>query len=205
MVHCTVDCRASLLWAIISTRRQSKPPRTYCPVTSLMLRTVTRPGGKDWHAKDKTASKDGAKTRFAQAQDVTCYVCGRKKHVGTFQRQSQRRSGTRGFQGFFTTRTNAKDETERSILKAAVYKQRAAERSDELKDMILLDTGSSIDATFMNPDFLTSQYSSQQEADWYDDQCGYQADELGGQCEWVRHSLATTIPIKWRIFSDSPM
>jgi hypothetical protein len=33
---------------------------------------------------------------------------------------------------------NAKEETERGILKAAVYQQRAAERSDELKDKILL-------------------------------------------------------------------
>ena len=153
--------------------------------------------GKDWSTKDKSSSKDGAKTSFAQARgDVTCYVCGKKghmspqcylkdtipkekwhqprksvsahqkpskdqddslisesdeesdagsvgsrqsttnkssksgkkKHVSYLQRHSDRRSGTRGFQGFITT-VNAKEETERGILKAAVYKQRAAARS----------------------------------------------------------------------------
>ena len=172
MVHCTVDCRASFALG------NNQYPKTTQAATDILsshkfdasYRDKTRKG-KDWHAKDKTASKDGAKRSFAQARDVTCYVCGkkghtipqctlkdkipkeewhrpsrsvsahqksskdqddssvsesdeesdggsvdsrqstsskssrsgRKKHVGTFQRQSQRRSGTRGFQGFLTT------------------------------------------------------------------------------------------------------
>ena len=37
--------------------------------------------GKDSSTRDKSSSKDGAKTSFAQAGSVTCYVCGKKGHM----------------------------------------------------------------------------------------------------------------------------